>query len=90
MDFLTGLQLYGIVAAGLAGTSYITLFRPSIELLEEIIEDKSPYSGVFGFCVWNLLSFLAAPVVVFILLQNDNENFIEHLAVALANKIIDE
>lgn len=90
MDFSTGLGLYIVIAISLAGTSYMTLFRPSIELLEEIIEDKSPYKGMFGFILWNVCAALIAPWTLYILLKNDNDAFIEALAVALADKILDK
>ena len=40
MDFWIGLKVYTLIAVALAGTSYMTLFRPSIELLEEIVEEE--------------------------------------------------
>ena len=90
MDFSTGLGLYSVIAMSLAVTSYVTLFRPSIELLEEIIEDKSSYGGMFGFVLWIVGAAIAAPMTAFILLKNDNDSFIEQLAVSLANKILDK
>ena len=90
MDLLMGLGLYIVTALSLAGTSYVTLFLPSMELLEEIIEDESPYGGVLGFIIWNICAAVAAPWTLYILIQNDNDGFIESLAVALANKILDE
>lgn len=90
MDFSTGLGLYIIIAISLAATSYMMLFRPSIELLEEIIEDKSQYSGITGLIIWYIGATIAAPFVAYVLLKNDNDGFIEALAVALADKILDK
>jgi len=90
MDYLSGLQVYAVVSAALAGTSYLTIFRPSIELLEEIVEDKTLYSGWLGFIMWNILASIVSPWTAYILLKNNNEEFIEQFAVRLAERIIEE
>jgi len=89
MDFWSGLQIYLVVAAALAGTSYINLFRPAMQLLEEIMGRKMPWHrGWLGTSVWLISAFIFAPAVIFLLLNNDNDDFIEKFAVALANRII--
>jgi len=91
MDFWMGLQIYLIVAVALAGTSYITIYRPSMELLEEILEQKVPrFSGWLGTTLWLLIAFVAAPWTAIVLISNDNNEFIENLAVKLATDIIEE
>ena len=88
MDFLTGLQMYLVVAIALAGTSYWTLYKPAIQLLEEIVQEKTVYSGWLGFTIWNICATAVAPWTAFILLKNNNEEFIEQFAVALADKMM--
>jgi hypothetical protein len=90
MDYLIVLQIYGVVSAALAGTSYITLYKPAIQLLEEIVESDTPYGGWLGFIIWNLAAIIAAPWTAYVLLQNNNEEFIERFAVVLAERIIAE
>lgn len=90
MDLFIFLKLYIFVSVALAITSYVMLFRPTIRLVEEIIEEDCPYGGLFGLIMWNIFSTLVAPYTLFILLQNNNEKFIEQLAVAFANKLIDK
>jgi len=91
MDFWGVLQIYLIVAAALAGTSYLNLYRPAIQLLEEIMERKVPrYNGVTGTIIWLLIAFIVAPITAILLLNNNNIIFIERLAVSLANGLIEE
>jgi len=90
MDYLIMLQIYGVISVALAGTSYITLYRPAIKLLEEIVEGDTPYGGWLGFTIWNLAAIIAAPWTTYILLQNNNEEFIERFAVVLAERIMKE
>ena len=87
----TGLQVYLIVAAALAGTSYFTIYRPAIELTEEILdEDLKFYRGWFGTSLWLVITAIFAPATLIVLLRNNNESFIEQFAVALANTMMDE
>jgi hypothetical protein len=65
------------------------MYRPAIKLLEEIIEDDTTYSGVLGFILWMLFSTIAAPWNLYLILQNNNEQFIEDFAVTLANRILE-
>lgn len=91
MDFWSVLQVYVVIAIALAGTSYWNLYRPAIELLEEIVDkDVRRYSGWFGTIMWLTISFTVAPVTAILLLSNDNNEFIENLAVSLANGITEE
>lgn len=86
MSFWMGIQLYVIISLALAGTSYLTIYRPSIELYEEIIEEQNTvYSGWIGFTTWILAAVVIAPYTAYILLQNDNQDFIEELAISLAD-----
>ena len=88
MDLWSVLQVYIVVAAALAGTSYWNLYRPAIQLLEEIVDQDVPrYSGWMGTIMWFLISFTVAPITAVLLLSNDNEEFIEKLAVSLADGI---
>lgn len=87
MDFLIYVKLYGIIAVSIAWTSYLTIFRPSISLLEEILEEENRvYKGITGFIIWTLLATIGAPFMAIILLTNNNENSIEKFAVTLANR----
>lgn len=90
MDFLTGLVIYLVVAVSLSLTSYLTIFRPSIDLLEEILEQKTVYSGVLGFLIWNICATVVSPWTLLILLSNRNTETSEKFAVSLAEALIDE
>lgn len=91
MDFWSGLQLYAVIALALAGTSYWNLYRPAIELLEEILERKEPlYSGWFGSSLWILISFIGAPLTLVYLLSNNNNQRIVSIATGLAESLIQD
>ena len=85
------LQLYIVVAIALSGTSYWNLYRPAVKLLEEILGRKEPlYSSWLGSSLWLAISFLAAPITLFYLITNDNNERIEAIATGLAESVIDE
>jgi hypothetical protein len=86
MDFWTIIQTYLLISTGLAITSYITLYRPAIAFLEEIVEQKTRYSGPFGAALWTIIAFVFSPYILFILLSNNNRDFIELFAVTLAER----
>jgi hypothetical protein len=89
MEIWAWVQVYGIVASALAGTSYFTLYRPGVELAEEILdEDLNLHRGWLGTTMWLLISASLAPYTLFTLLKNDNAEFIEGFAVALADRIM--
>lgn len=90
MGYWTGLQLYGVIALALAGTSYVQMYRPAIALLEEIVERKTYYSSWLGGFMWVAASTLLTPWTLYILLKNNNEEFIEEFAVTLADKLAEE
>ena len=91
MDFWTGLQIYILIALALAGTSYWNLYRPTIDLLEEILGERPPiYGGWFGAIMWMIISFVLAPVTAFLLLSNNNNLFIKKLAISLYNNIVED
>jgi hypothetical protein len=91
MEVLTGFQIYGVIAVSISLTGYLRIYKPSISLLEEIIEENSTiYSGFSGFLIWNSFATVLAPLVGFMLLQNDNEEAIQKFAVGLANRILEE
>jgi K+ transporter len=80
-----------MIALALAGTSYLMVFRPSIELFEEIIDkENTVFSGLTGFLIWTIIATLIAPYVVFVLLQNNNKDFIENFAIGLLTKEDDD
>ena len=88
MDFLI---TYAVIAGAIAGTSYFTLYRSAIELTEEILDEDLPkYKGWMGIIFWLSISFIFAPLTAFMLLKNDNRDFIDKLALVLANRIIEE
>jgi len=89
MDFITGLQIYGLIAFSAGITSYLMIYRPAIRLLEEIIEDSTMYSKWYGSLLWVAFSTVAFPWIVILLLKNNNKGYIEHFAVTLAQKIIE-
>ena len=91
MDLYSLALIYLIISASLSLTSYFMLYRPSIKLLEEILETKkSALSGLTGFIVWNIIAAIGAPFTLVYLLRNNNKKTVENLAVSLANQIIDE
>ena len=90
MDVWAILQLYIVIALAISSTSYITLYRPGIALLEEILEQKTIYSSIVGAIMWLTLSTIFAPLVALVLLMNDNIGFSQTLAVNLANKYLEE
>jgi len=90
MDIWTGFQMYLLGAIAISGTSYFNIYRPAISLLEEIVEEKTTYSSPLGGITWIVVSTIAAPVVLYALLANDNTGFIQTLATTLANKYLEE
>jgi hypothetical protein len=68
----------------------LTIYKPSTDLLEEILDERTIYSGISGFFIWNSIATALAPWVLVLLLRNDNQNIIESMAVNRANSIIDE
>ena len=84
------LQIYAIIALSLGWTSYLNIFRPAISLLEEITEEKSNYGGIFGFILWTFFASLGAPITLIVLLNNDNEQFIQLLAAKLAEEKLED
>lgn len=81
---------YLIVAISLAITGYIVLYRPSILLLEEILEKPTPYGGLMGIILFLIIGFICAPVLLIILLKNDNDKFIYDLATRFYEAETDE
>jgi len=91
MDFWAWLQVYLIISIALAGTSYINLYRPAINLLEEILDEKNTfYSSIWGMLLWLILSFIAAPATLVLLTVNNNDSFIERFAVSIADRVINK
>lgn len=90
MEFSTGWVIYLAIAASLSLTSYLTIFRPSINLLEEILEQKTLFSGITGFLLWNIFATIVAPWTLLILLSNRNTETSERFAVSLANAMLEE
>ena len=90
MEFWAMVQLYTIVAAALAGTSYFTLYRPAIILTEEIIDEDLPgHKGWLGGSLWLIFATIFAPLTLFILLKNNNKDFITAFAVKLSEDFIE-
>lgn len=90
MNIWAIVQIYLLVALAIGCTSYITLYRPATELLQEILEQKTFYNTWSGSLLWIILSSIAAPFLFIVLISNDNESFIRALASTLANKYIEE
>jgi len=86
-DWLIG---YTVGAVSLAWTSYIMIYREAIDLLEEIVERKTVYSGFTGFIFWTIMATIMTPWVIFALLSNNNKSFITEFAVNLAERMTDE
>jgi hypothetical protein len=84
------LEIYILVAIALGTTSYFMLYKPAIELVEEILETKTVYSSGILKITWLLAATIITPLTAWFLLKNNNQDFIEGFAVALANKIIEE
>ncbi len=77
-------------ALATAITSYLLLFRPAIKLLEEIVGEKTIYSGFFTSTIYIILTTLLAPGAILLLLLNNNDLIIEDMAVRLAEKYTDD
>lgn len=91
MDFWVVMKVYGIISVALAGTSYFTLYRPSIELTEEILDENLPsHRGWVGVSLWLTFAMILSPLTLYVLLSNDNEDFIEDFAVRLSEHLMDE
>lgn len=90
MDFIIGLQIYGLIAVSAGLTSWLTIYRPAVKLLEEILEDSTVYSTWFGTILWILFSTVAFPWIVLLLLKNNNKSIIEEFAGTLAVKILEQ
>jgi hypothetical protein len=88
MNFVEAAQIYGIVSLALAGTSYVTLYRPAIYLTEEIVEENlAHYRGWLGTLAWFSIATPLSPLVAIILLKNNNNSFIEKFAIKLADRV---
>jgi hypothetical protein len=60
------------------------------DLLEQIIDKRTIYNGISGFLIWNSLAIIIAPWILLVLLSNNNQDFIENMAVSIAESMIDE
>ena len=90
MGVIEMLQIYGVVSTALAGTSYFTLYKPAIGLAEEILDEDLPlHKGWLGATLWLIFSGIFSPITAFVLLKNNNDDFIEKYALSIAN-IADE
>ena len=89
MDFPTGLLIYALLALGLSLTTYLTIYRSAVKLLEEILDtDKTVYSGLSGFLLWIVFASLMAPWTATLLLKNNNTEVSEEMAATLDMKIM--
>ena len=85
------IQAYGVVSIAVSGTSYFTLYRPAIDLAEEIIDKDLPsHRGVLGTGIWLVLAALMCPFTVWLLIRNDNLDFIERYALVISERYIDD
>lgn len=89
MDFWTVLQIYLVVSVALAGTSYWNIYKPATKLLGEILEIENPLGPGYGM-LFSVIAFVMAPITAVMLLSNNNNSFIEKLAVTLAESILEE
>lgn len=87
MDFWIG---YIIFAIATAMTGYIMIYKPAVDLLEEIVEEETVYGGVIGFLIYTIIATVLAPGICFLLLKNRNTEIIEGYAVSLAENILDD
>lgn len=85
-DWLAG---YTVGAVSLAWTSYIMIYRPAVDLLEEIVDKKTVYSGITGFLLWTIMASIMSPWVVYALLSNNNKSFVHEFALNLADRMTD-
>ena len=90
MSIWTIVQIYLLVILAIGCTSYVTLYRPAIQLLHEILEQKTFYSGWISSILWIILASIGAPFILIALISNDNDKFINALAVTLADKYIED
>lgn len=91
MDIWAWAQIYLVIAGALAGTSYFTLFRPGVDLAEEILNEKLPWHrGITATVMWLVISAAVAPWTAIVLLSNNNASFINDFATHVADRIIEE
>jgi len=90
MDLPTGLLIYTTLALGLSLTTYLTIYRSAIKLLEEILDtEDTVYSGLSGFMLWIVFAAIMAPWTLTLMLKNNNTETSEEMAATLAQKILD-
>ena len=78
---MNALIIYLLVALSIGLTSYLTIYRPSIELYEEVSEDfSSVQRGIIFQLFWILLATALAPIIGMILLKGKNTKYIKNLA----------
>jgi len=90
MEFIQALGIYSLVAIALTWTTYITIYRPAIEILEGIIELKTSFSGIIGFIMYTIVGFIFAPILPLLIIANDNESLRIKLASELLSRYIDD
>ena len=91
MGFWTILQYYLVVSVALAATSYFTIYRPAIALTEEILDQElNMHRGWLGTFIWMALATFFSPIALFVLLKNNNTEFIDRFAVKLADDLSEE
>ena len=59
------------------------IFKRSISLLEEIIERRTRLSGVIGKIIMFIFGFLFAPILILVLLRNDNDYMVRQVVTTM-------
>lgn len=91
MGFIHLIGIYSLVALGVSWTTYITIFRPTVAIVNEVLEYKPrSLNGFIGFILWTALAFILAPFTTVLILVNDNNFCIQTLAADLIEKLGDD
>ena len=79
---MSGLIIYALIALSISLTSYINIYKPAVELYEEVTEDEESIVNSIPYkIVWLVLAFIMAPFIGFMLLRGRNDNYIRDLVV---------
>ena len=88
---MSGWILYLITALSIGITSYITIYKPAVELYVEILEDEDVLQTSWTAAIlWILASTRAAPVIAITLLSGKNEKIIKDIVLGWLGHTEDE
>ena len=77
---MNGWIIYLLVAISISLTSYITIYKPALELYIDIIEERNIIqNSILGKFLWIILGTVLAPFVGIALLSGKNSNIIRRI-----------